>query len=64
MRAFVVRCHYYQEKVAILQKAAGKLLKTMDDDGIRIFPDYSLEVNPNPTDRSRTFDLALSTLLR
>ena len=44
-RAFVVGCHYYQEKVAILQKAAGKLLKTEDNDGILIFPNYSLEVS-------------------
>lgn len=44
-RTFIVRCHYYQEKVEILKKAAGKLLKTADGDDIRIFPDYSLEVS-------------------
>lgn len=41
-RAFVIKCHYYQEKEAILRKAAkAKDLITSDSDKIRIYPDYT-----------------------
>lgn len=44
-RTFILRCHYFQEKKAILDKVGGKLLRTTDGDDIRIFPDYSYEVS-------------------
>ena len=41
-RAFVVRCHYFQEKEAILRKAAERRqLTTADGDQICILPDYT-----------------------
>ena len=44
-RAFVIKCHYYQEKEAILRKAAkAKELITPDGDKIRVYPDYTQAV--------------------
>lgn len=41
-RTFVVRCHHYREKEAILHKAAASdELLTPQGDRIRIFPDYT-----------------------
>ncbi|KAK7877354.1 hypothetical protein WMY93_031942 [Mugilogobius chulae] len=41
-RAFVVKCHYYQEKETILQKAiSSRKLVTGDGDTVRVFPDYT-----------------------
>lgn len=44
-RAFIIRCHYYQEKEEILRKAGQmKQLTTGDGDKIRIQPDYTQAV--------------------
>lgn len=44
-RAFVVKCHYYQEKETILRKAlSSQKLVTRDGDVIKVFPDYSQSV--------------------
>ena len=44
-RAFVVRCHYFQEREAILKKAIQmKNITTPDGDKIRIQPDYTHRV--------------------
>lgn len=44
-RAFVIKCHYYQEKEAILRKAlAAQNLISEHGDRIRIFPDYTQSV--------------------
>lgn len=44
-RAFVIKCHYFQEKEAILRKAAkAKGLTTPDGDKIGIHPDYTQAV--------------------
>lgn len=44
-RAFVIRCHYYQEKEEMLRKAGQmKQLTTKDGDKIRIQPDYTQAV--------------------
>ena len=44
-RAFVIRCHYYQEKEEMLRKAGQmKQLTTGDGDKIRIQPDYTQAV--------------------
>uniref|UniRef100_A0AAV2KVU7 L1 transposable element RRM domain-containing protein n=1 Tax=Knipowitschia caucasica TaxID=637954 RepID=A0AAV2KVU7_KNICA len=44
-RAFVVKCHYYQEKDAILRKAlASQRLVSKDGDTVRVFPDYTHNV--------------------
>ncbi|CAL9707522.1 unnamed protein product [Knipowitschia caucasica] len=43
-RAFVVKCHYFQEKEAILRKAASKKLVSKDGDTIRMFPDFTQSV--------------------
>lgn len=42
-RAFIVRCHYLQEKEEILRKAAT-LLKTSDGDTVRVLPDFTQAV--------------------
>lgn len=44
-RAFVVKCHYYQEKESILRKAAtSPKLVSENGDNIRVFPDYTQNV--------------------
>lgn len=44
-RAFVIKCHYYQEREAILQKAlASQKLVSRDGDVIKVFPDYTQAV--------------------
>ena len=44
-RAFIIRCHYYQEKEEILKKAGQrKQLTTGDGDNVRIQPDYTQAV--------------------
>lgn len=44
-RAFVIKCHYYQEKESILQKAVtSPKLVSENGDTIRVFPDYTQNV--------------------
>ncbi|CAK6972034.1 uncharacterized protein LOC117536879 [Scomber scombrus] len=44
-QAFVIKCHYYQEKEAILRKAAkAEELITPDGDRMRVYPDYTQTV--------------------
>lgn len=44
-RVFVIKCHYYKEKEAILRKAAkAKEMITPDGDKIRIYLVYTLTV--------------------
>lgn len=44
-RAFVVKCHYYQEKESILRKAViSPKLVSENGDTIRVFPDYTQNV--------------------
>ena len=44
-RAFVIKCHYYQEKETILEKALkSQKLVTTDGDVIKVFPDYTQTV--------------------
>lgn len=44
-RAFVVKCHYYQEKESILQKAVtSPKLVSENGDTISVFPDYTQNV--------------------
>lgn len=44
-RAFVVRCHYFQEKEEILKKARlGKRVTTAGGDAIRVHQDFTHEV--------------------
>ena len=44
-RAFVIKCHYYQEKEAILRKSlAAQNIISHHGDRIRIFPDYTQTV--------------------
>lgn len=44
-RAFIARCHYFQEKEEILRKAATlRQLKTSDGDTVRVLPDFTQAV--------------------
>lgn len=44
-RAFIVRCHYFQEKEEILGKAVTlRQLKTSDEDTVRVLPDFTQAV--------------------
>lgn len=44
-RAFVIKCHYYQERETILQKAlASQRLVSQDGDVLKVFPDYTQAV--------------------
>lgn len=43
-RAFVVKCHYFQQKEAILKQPATQKLISKDGDTIQIFPDFTQRV--------------------
>lgn len=45
-RAIVIKCHYFNEREAILRKATGsKQLTTKDGDKILVLPDYTMAVS-------------------
>lgn len=59
-RAFIARCHYFQEKEEILRKAATlRQLKTRDGDMVRVLPDFTQAVS-----RQRAAFTEVRSLLR